>query len=92
MNECIMNSGLILYNGQLGTGGGDFVSIGMRDGRAELRFDMGSGPAIIESDPLSLNEWHVLRAKRRDVSGKFMQKKVGFDCSPSPERAYIGWV
>jgi dystroglycan 1 len=61
--------GLILYNGQFGTGSGDFMSFGLRDGRPELRFDMGSGPAIISGDPVALDEWHVVRIKRRDVSG-----------------------
>jgi len=61
--------GLILYNGQMTDGSGDFMSLGMREGRVEFRFDVGSGPAIIRSDPVSLNEWHTIRIQRDRKDG-----------------------
>ena len=56
--------GLILYNGQLDDGTGDFISFGLRNRRAELRLDVGSGPAIITTDPLELDQWHTVTIKR----------------------------
>jgi len=54
----------MLYSGHTTDGGGDFISFGMRDRRAEFRLDVGSGPAIITSDPLELDQWHTVRIRR----------------------------
>lgn len=67
---CVSLSGLILYNGQLDDGTGDFVSFGLRNRRAELRLDVGSGPAIITTDPLELDQWHTVTIKRDGRDGK----------------------
>ena len=56
--------GLMLYSGQLNDGSGDFISFGMRDRRAEFRLDVGSGPAVITSEPLELDHWHTARVRR----------------------------
>lgn len=55
--------GLILYNGQ-SHAANDFVAFGLRDGRAEFRFDVGSGPVFILSEPLTLDVWHTIRARK----------------------------
>ena len=60
--------GLILYNGQK-TEGIDFLAFGLRNRRAELRFDVGSGPAVIVSEPLTLNQWHNVKLKRDRKKG-----------------------
>ena len=39
--------GLILYNGYTTDRTGDFISLSMRDGYLEFRFDLGTGPAIV---------------------------------------------
>jgi len=39
--------GLILYNGYATDGTGDFISVALRNGTLEYRFDLGTGPAII---------------------------------------------
>ncbi|XP_014662216.1 PREDICTED: basement membrane-specific heparan sulfate proteoglycan core protein-like [Priapulus caudatus] len=65
--------GLILYNGQRAGGSGDFVAFGVTDGYAELRFDMGSGTAVIRSaDPLELGEWHTVQFKRSKRFGQLI--------------------
>ena len=69
--------GLILYNGQMQytndptSQSGDFVSLAMRDGRVEYRFDMGSGPTVITSEPLQLNVWHDINFSRIKKDGEF---------------------
>lgn len=62
-------AGLILYNGQLNDGGGDFLALGMRDRRIEFRLDVGSGPAVISSRPLDLDTWYTVRIKRDGKNG-----------------------
>ena len=39
--------GLILYNGYATDGTGDFISLALRNGSLEYRFDLGTGPAVI---------------------------------------------
>lgn len=58
-----MFSGLLLYNGESDTGR-DFFSFGMSAGRAEFRFNLGSGTVIIQSQLVSLDTWHTARLKR----------------------------
>jgi len=41
------NDGLLLYNGQLGGGKGDFIALTLKEGRVVFQFDLGSGPANI---------------------------------------------
>ena len=38
----------------------DFLSIAMIGQRVEYRFDLGSGTAILISNPVTLNEWHYV--------------------------------
>lgn len=40
-------SGLLLYNGQKTDGRGDFVSLALRDGHLEFRYDLGKGAAVL---------------------------------------------
>lgn len=37
------SDGLLLYNGQTMTGAGDFLSLALRDGHVEFRYNLGSG-------------------------------------------------
>jgi dystroglycan 1 len=68
----VVVSGLLLYNGQQDGGSGDFVSVGLRGGRPEFRFDVGSGPAIIKSPkPLQMGVWHHLKLARYVTLGGF---------------------
>lgn len=71
-------TGLILYNGQLDDGTGDFISLGMRNRRVELRLDVGSGPAIVTTDPIELDAWHTITIKR---DGKDGQSRLRYFCS-----------
>jgi len=48
--------GLILYNGYATDGTGDFISLALRNGTLEYRFDLGTGPAIIRYTQSSKTE------------------------------------
>ncbi|XP_031777264.1 uncharacterized protein LOC100678116 isoform X3 [Nasonia vitripennis] len=62
--------GLLLYNGQLNTGRGDFISLNLVQGRLEFRFNLGSGIANITSpDIVSLDTWHSVRISRLEREG-----------------------
>ncbi len=63
-------AGLLVYNGELSNGNGDFMGVAMREGRVEFKFDVGSGPATIQSEPVPLNEWHTIRIKRTERDGE----------------------
>jgi hypothetical protein len=66
-----MSPGLLLYNGQLGEDtGADYLALGMHDRRADFRFNLGNGPAVIVSEPMELNQWHTIRIKRNQRSGQ----------------------
>jgi len=59
----------MLYSGHLDDGSGDFISFGMRNRRAEFRLDVGSGPAVVTSEPLELERWHTVRIRRDRKDG-----------------------
>ncbi|XP_076325413.1 terribly reduced optic lobes isoform X10 [Tachypleus tridentatus] len=62
-------NGLLLYNGQQ-EGTGDFMTLLMKDGYVELRYELGSGPAIIRStQPLEIGKWHTVRIIRNQKIG-----------------------
>ncbi|XP_067139294.1 agrin-like isoform X3 [Centruroides vittatus] len=59
------NNGILLYNGQTSTGAGDFVSLAIKDGYVEFRYNLGSGPVILRSPQrLQAGRFHRLVAKR----------------------------
>lgn len=60
--------GLLYHHGDQ-TINRDFVSISVIEQRVEFRFDLGSGPAILMSEPVSLNDWHHVLATRDGRSG-----------------------
>lgn len=39
--------GILLYNGQTASGAGDFVSLALREGHLEFRYNLGSGPVLL---------------------------------------------
>jgi len=40
-------NGLVFYNGYVKGPTGDFISLALKDGFVEFRFDLGTGPAYI---------------------------------------------
>ncbi|XP_063091307.1 agrin isoform X8 [Cavia porcellus] len=55
--------GLLLYNGN--NRGKDFLALALQGGRVQLRFDTGSGPAVLTSSvPVKLGRWHRLELSR----------------------------
>lgn len=62
--------GLIFYNGFKSDGSGDFISLALSGGFVELRFDLGTGPAVVRSpEPVSLHEWHTAFVSRTARQG-----------------------
>ncbi|KAG5885807.1 hypothetical protein JTB14_001416 [Gonioctena quinquepunctata] len=65
------SNGLILYNGQMKNGKGDFISLNLARGYLQFRFNLGSGIANLTSrDPVTMNEWHWVRISRNGREGK----------------------
>ncbi|XP_035881028.1 agrin isoform X1 [Phyllostomus discolor] len=63
-------SGLLLYNGQKTDGTGDFVSLALRDGHLEFRYDLGKGAAVIRSkEPVALGTWTQVSLERNGRKG-----------------------
>ncbi|RMC16640.1 hypothetical protein DUI87_06578 [Hirundo rustica rustica] len=61
-------AGVLLYS--YDTDSKDFLSINMVAGYVEFRFDCGSGTAVTRSEePVSLGQWHELRASRTAKNG-----------------------
>ncbi|XP_032503144.1 agrin isoform X2 [Phocoena sinus] len=55
--------GLLLYNGNVR--GKDFLALALLGGRVQLRFDTGSGPAVLTSSvPVQPGRWHHLELSR----------------------------
>lgn len=64
------SDGVLLYNGQLNNGRGDFISLNLVQGKLEFRFNLGSGIANITSpDTVSLDTWHCVRISRLGREG-----------------------
>ncbi|XP_071774093.2 pikachurin isoform X1 [Centroberyx gerrardi] len=60
--------GTLLYSDDAGSG--DFLAISLVDRYVELRFDCGSGGAVIRSEEqISMDTWHELRVSRTAKSG-----------------------
>lgn len=63
-------NGMIFYNGQKTDGRGDFVSLNLRDGYLEFKYDLGKGPAVIRSkERIILNVWNVVTVERNGRKG-----------------------
>ncbi|XP_058793471.1 agrin-like isoform X2 [Phymastichus coffea] len=94
--------GLLLYNGQLNNGRGDFISLNLVQGKLQFRFNLGSGIANITSpDIVMLDTWHSVRISRLGREGLLRLDNGtvarGFSGSPLTELnlelpLYIGGV
>lgn len=70
--------GLILYNGQE-TDNGDFLCFGLRERYPEFRFNVGSGPAIIQGNQtLELDKWYTIQLKRDRREGEVFKNSSYF--------------
>uniref|UniRef100_A0A8C3UFV7 Agrin n=1 Tax=Catharus ustulatus TaxID=91951 RepID=A0A8C3UFV7_CATUS len=63
-------TGMIFYNGQKSDGKGDFVSLALREGHLEYRYDLGKGPALLRSrEPVPLDTWVRVQLERSGRKG-----------------------
>ena len=94
------DNGVILYNGQTASGEGDFVSLTLRSGFVELRFNLGSGILVLRSpQKVLLGEMTTVIAKRylkegtltvegqEDVAGKAVGDLKSLDLA---EHLFLG--
>ncbi|XP_074654555.1 agrin-like [Tubulanus polymorphus] len=64
------NDGILLYCGKMANGRGDFISLAVRNGYVEFRFNLGTGAAVIISqNRIILNHYHRILAKRHGQTG-----------------------
>ncbi|XP_075526904.1 agrin-like isoform X2 [Dermacentor variabilis] len=94
--------GLLLYNGQTTSGAGDFVSLALRDGHLEFRYNLGSGPVLLRAPkPLTMGRFHRVVAKRylkdgfltldgeADIRGRSGGLLQSLDLA---ENLFVGWL
>lgn len=49
---------------------GDFIAVGIVDGKAVLKFDVGGGVAeAVIPQPIASNEWHTITVRREENRG-----------------------
>uniref|UniRef100_T1L3L3 Agrin n=1 Tax=Tetranychus urticae TaxID=32264 RepID=T1L3L3_TETUR len=95
-------SAILLYNGQTVSGEGDFVSLSIRKGHIEFRYDLGSGMVILRSkEPIVIGSTVRFVAKRYhkdgilsvegqpDVTGSSPGSLKSLDLA---ENLYLGWI
>ncbi|XP_050518916.1 agrin-like [Diabrotica virgifera virgifera] len=64
-------NGLIIYNGQMKNGKGDFISLNIARGYLQFRFNLGSGIAnLTSSNPVTQNKWHRVVISREGREGR----------------------
>ncbi|XP_069774455.1 agrin isoform X3 [Narcine bancroftii] len=83
-------NGMIFYNGQKTDGRGDFVSLNLRDGYLEFKYDLGKGPAVLRTKaPIPLNIWNVVTVERNGRKGlmKINKDELVSGESPAPHTA-----
>ncbi|XP_022661641.1 agrin-like isoform X4 [Varroa destructor] len=64
------SDGLLLYNGQTMTGAGDFMSLALREGHVEFRYNLGSGTVTLKShERITPGEYHHVMIRRYHQDG-----------------------
>ncbi|XP_076086554.1 basement membrane-specific heparan sulfate proteoglycan core protein-like isoform X4 [Mytilus galloprovincialis] len=65
-----LENGIVLYSAQSNDGIGDYVSLALRNGYLEFRYNTGSGPAVLSSRRrLTVNEWVKVVASKQGQEG-----------------------
>ncbi|KAJ3585960.1 hypothetical protein NHX12_012366, partial [Muraenolepis orangiensis] len=66
----------------------DFVAVSMVDGHVELRYELGTGQAILRSpEPVSLGQWHRVVAERNMREGHLSVDQGSVERKTSPGKA-----
>ena len=79
----IQPTGVLLYAGDV-TRSTDFISLTLSNSQVEFRYNLGSGPVHIVSNPVSLREWHTAEAARSLWSGTLIIDSIEFSNGSSP--------
>ena len=79
----IQSTGVILYAGDV-TRSADFIALTLSNSRVEFRYNLGSGPVRILSNPVSMYEWHTVEATRSLRSGTLIIDNTEFSNGTSP--------
>ncbi|CAG9863069.1 unnamed protein product [Phyllotreta striolata] len=68
-----LDDGLLLYSSESEEGFGNFISLAIRDGHLEFRYDAGNGVSVIRDESsLRPGEWHVVTATRSLSEGRLL--------------------
>ncbi|KAK2165282.1 hypothetical protein LSH36_52g01014 [Paralvinella palmiformis] len=100
--KTLSNEGILLYSGKIMNGTGDFISLSVKDGFVEFRYDLGSGPAVLRSShQVTLNKFHKLKVQRFMKEGILYLDDMYEASSVSPGKlnnlnlrtdTFLGWV
>ena len=83
----IQSTGVLLYAGDV-TRSTDFIVLTLSNSPVEFRYNLGSGPARIVSNPVSMYEWHTVEATRSLRSGTLIIDNTEFSNGTSCTRYY----
>ncbi|KAJ8320450.1 hypothetical protein KUTeg_002037 [Tegillarca granosa] len=79
------HDGILFYSSQYRNGSGDFMSITLKNGHLEFRYDLGSGIAVLNSqDVLNLNQPYKIIVNRMGREGMLEIKGGGVVKGSSP--------
>ncbi|XP_031554737.1 protein eyes shut homolog isoform X4 [Actinia tenebrosa] len=86
-NSTAWNNALLMFSGQnqYQGKGDDFIALGINNSKVLLQYNLGSGIANIESDPIdTTREWHFLTAGRNGKEGYLYLDNNGVKRGSSP--------
>ncbi|XP_060073482.1 basement membrane-specific heparan sulfate proteoglycan core protein-like [Ylistrum balloti] len=65
-----LNDGIILYSGHDEQGSGDYISVALRNGYVEYKYNTGSGPATLNSkNRLTVGQWTRVSLSKNNQEG-----------------------
>ena len=85
--------GLILFNGQDAEtkSSRDYVSLGLKDGFIEYRFELGGGPMIVMSESqIELNSWITIKISRHFRDGLLFVSNQGKTIGSTAPGKFVG--
>ncbi|KAJ8260293.1 hypothetical protein GJAV_G00179310 [Gymnothorax javanicus] len=80
--------GLMFFSGGKKMKVEDFVSLSLRDGHVEFRYELGTGMALLRSqDPVTIDQWHRVTAERLNRDGSLKVDQAAEVRRSSPGKA-----
>lgn len=84
--------GLILFNGQDSESTSrDYVSLGLKDGYVEYRFELGGGPMVVMSESqIETNTWVTIKVSRHFKDGLLFVSNQGKTIGSTAPGKFVG--